>query len=163
MPSRPTIFLRASIFISHGPDVDALAGPDGRVLFITPAAVISTWIAHAAQSHHDRDVRSLGGMNGGASVDCVASFMTGKHWLVVSYEYYSRHHMVFRKHVAARIALLVLDEAHFLGFDAARRERVLSCPADKVLALTATPCSNDLMQLWSLFDIVQPGFAGSAT
>jgi superfamily II DNA or RNA helicase len=93
---------------------DELGGSDSRVLFITPAAVISAWIAHAAQSHREREVRSLCDTNVASSIECIASFMTGKHWLVVSYEYFSRHHLAFRKHGMARIALLVLDEAHFL-------------------------------------------------
>jgi hypothetical protein len=36
---------------------DKLAGSDyGRVLVISPAAAISAWVAHAAESHRTRDV-----------------------------------------------------------------------------------------------------------
>lgn len=134
---------------------DRLAGEAGQVLILAPAMVVSAWVAHAARSHPHRDVRSIGGVGG------IEAFSTGTHWLVVSYDYFARHHDAFLKPGAGRVAaLLVCDEAHQLGqLKTLRRDCVATFPSGKVLLLTATPCSNDLMTLWSLLDLAEPGIA----
>lgn len=138
---------------------DYFAGDDGRVLIICPAAVVSAWIAHAAQSHRSRDVRSIGGVGESAS-GSIDRFMNGTHWLVVSYDYFVLHNSAFRRHGAGRVAMLVLDEAHLLGQAATQRRQCVSMfPAARQLLLTATPCSNDMEQLWSLLDLAEPGCA----
>ena len=137
---------------------DALAGEHGRVLILAPRGMVEVWVNTARKSHPMRDVRSI---RGGASADTIASFMTGKHWLVVSYEYYTGHYDAFLRHGGARIPLVVCDEAHKLGGCVSQRYvRVRACPADKLLLLTATPCANSLRTLWPLLNLCSPGVAG---
>ena len=135
----------------------ALAGVGGRVLFIVPAGLVGMWCKTARRFCGDVDIRAI---KGGGGADSIASFMTGTHWLDVSYEYYAGHSGAFPRH-DARVALLVCDEAHMLG--GSRRQRYSSvrlCPADKVLLLSPTPCTNSLLSLWPLLNLCTPGGAG---
>lgn len=55
----------------------------------------------------------------------------------------------------------VLDEAqHIKNPDAKRAHGVKSLKAKNKLALTGTPIENSIMELWSLFDFLMPGFLG---
>ena len=137
---------------------DELAGPSGRVLIHAPLAMVDVWQKTARKSHPMRDVRAI---RTGAAADTIESFMTGDHWLVVSYEYYAAHYAAFLRHGGARIQLLICDEAHKLGgCDTQRYVRVRLCPTDKLLLLTATPCANSLRTLWPLLNLCSPGVAG---
>ena len=81
------------------------------------------------------DIRAI---KGGGDADCIASFMTGAHMLVVLYEYCAREYG--RR---ARMAPLICDETHMLGGNQTQRytpERI--CPVDELLLPTATPCAN---------------------
>jgi superfamily II DNA or RNA helicase len=58
--------------------------------------------------------------------------------------------------------LLVLDEAQTLkNSRAVARKVVARLPARHRLALSGTPMENHLGELWSLFDLVQPGLLGT--
>ena len=90
----------------------------------------------------------------------INSFMTGTHWLVVSYELFTLHFGAFRRHGRNRIALVVFDDAHLLGqLNTQRRACARTVPSERRLLLTATPCSDDPMQLYSLLDLAVPGCA----
>jgi hypothetical protein len=87
--------------------------------------------------------------------------LTGTHWRVCSYDDFVIHNRAFvARDAAGPIAMLVCDEAHLLGqVNTLRRECVSIMSADKVLLLTATPCSTDLTQLWLLLYLADPGCA----
>jgi len=58
--------------------------------------------------------------------------------------------------------LLVLDEAQAIKNPAARQTRAArAVPARARIALTGTPVENRLMDLWSIFDVINPGLLGS--
>ena len=99
------------------------------MLIVSPASVVSAWVAHAALSHPGRNVRS---------------FMTCTHWLVVSYEYFTLHYGAFRRHGRNWSALAVFDEAHLLDqLNTQRRTCACTLPPEMRLLLTAMPCSDD--------------------
>eukprot|EP00923_Selenidium_pygospionis_P015712 GHVN01027404.1.p1 GENE.GHVN01027404.1~~GHVN01027404.1.p1 ORF type:complete len:1324 (-),score=167.95 GHVN01027404.1:2043-6014(-) len=56
----------------------------------------------------------------------------------------------------------VLDEAHFIKSPQAKKTlAVKKIRAKKRIILTGTPIQNDVLELWSLFDFLMPGFLGS--
>ncbi len=60
--------------------------------------------------------------------------------------------------------LLVLDEAQAIKNPATRQTKVVKLlQADARIALTGTPVENSLLDLWSLFDFLNPGLLGSAS
>ena len=59
--------------------------------------------------------------------------------------------------------LVVIDEAQAIKNPAAKQTRaVKALKADARIALTGTPIENQLGDLWSIFDFVNPGLLGSA-
>jgi len=60
----------------------------------------------------------------------------------------------------AGVDVLVADEAHVLASDGARAKVVRSVPAGARLLLTGTPLSNNLMELYTLYDLARPGVLG---
>ncbi len=59
--------------------------------------------------------------------------------------------------------LVVIDEAQAIKNPAAKQTRaVKSLKADARIALTGTPIENQLGDLWSIFDFINPGLLGSA-
>ena len=60
----------------------------------------------------------------------------------------------------AGVDLLVADESHVLASDGARAKVVRSVPAGARLLLTGTPLSNNLLELYQLYDLARPGVLG---
>lgn len=57
---------------------------------------------------------------------------------------------------------LILDEAQAIKNAAAgQSKKVKRLSASFKMALTGTPIENDLMELWSIFDFINPGFLGT--
>jgi len=62
-----------------------------------------------------------------------------------------------------RWRLMVIDEAQAIKTAGAKQTRaVKACQADARIALTGTPVENDLSDLWSIFDFLNPGLLGPA-
>lgn len=58
-------------------------------------------------------------------------------------------------------ALAVLDEAHAIKNFATKRAKAANClHADSRLVTTGTPIQNNLEELWSLFEFINPGLLG---
>jgi superfamily II DNA or RNA helicase len=56
---------------------------------------------------------------------------------------------------------VIFDEAHTLKNPSAKRTQTLKAiPGARKLALTGTPVQNRLLELWSLFDVLMPGYLG---
>ncbi len=65
---------------------------------------------------------------------------------------------------ATRWGWIVLDEAQAIKNPAAGQSKaVKALQAEARIALTGTPVENQLGDLWSLFDFINPGLLGSAT
>ena len=60
----------------------------------------------------------------------------------------------------AGVDLLVADEAHGLAHESQRANAVRCTPARARILITATPLSNDLMELYRLYDLARPGILG---
>lgn len=68
----------------------------------------------------------------------------------------------FARHKKARYALLAFDEASFVrNPDTDAADALRRIPADCKLALTGTPIENGVRDLWSVFEVLLPGYLGS--
>lgn len=79
--------------------------------------------------------------------------------VVTSYDTLIRDVMIFRMF---RWNIIVLDEAQAIKNPYAKRtQKVKSLNRRMGIAVTGTPVENALLDLWSIFDFVIPGFLGS--
>jgi hypothetical protein len=63
--------------------------------------------------------------------------------------------------------MVIIDEAHEIGTATSKQHRtvanfVKACPYATVLLLSATPMPTKVSQLWSQYNVIKPGWAGSA-
>ena len=63
---------------------DAFGGETGRVLFVVPLPVKVKWLAELRLCFPHRDVRVLN-ERGISRTACITNFLTGTHWLVLTY------------------------------------------------------------------------------
>ena len=79
---------------------------------------------------------------------------------LISYEGLERH----GRYLCAGDGLdvLVADEAHALGNTGVRQRALRATPARARLLVSATPLSNDLSELYQLYDLARPGILGTA-
>ena len=81
--------------------------------------------------------------------------------IVVSYEIVNRDRAFFL-HKSVRFNYAVLDEAQFIKNHATQKAQVVKqLNARYRLVLTGTPMENSVVELWSMFDFVMPGFLGN--
>ena len=67
----------------------------------------------------------------------------------------------FARHKRAHYAFLAFDEASFIrNPDTDAAEALRRIPSDCKLALTGTPIENGVRDLWSVFEVVLPGYLG---
>jgi superfamily II DNA or RNA helicase len=128
---------------------------DRPALVIVPTSLLFNWRQEAARiapglrvlTWHGADRAALGGV---AEADVVLTT-------------YSLVWRDLRALSAQPWHLLILDEAQAVKNAHARAARALRrLDARHHLALTGTPLENHLGELWSLFDLLMPGFLGDA-
>lgn len=78
--------------------------------------------------------------------------------LISTYETVVNHLDFFMKY---EFSALILDEAHYLkNITSQRRKYITKIRTKFKLALTGTPIENNLSELWSLMDLLNPGLLG---
>ena len=79
--------------------------------------------------------------------------------MITSYDTLLRHgkHL----HSGQGLDLLIADEAHCLSHEGVRADAARRTPAAARLLVTATPLSNNMSELYRVFDLVQPGVLGT--
>ena len=78
---------------------------------------------------------------------------------LLSYEGLERHGRYLC--AGAGVDLLIADEAHALGHTGVRQRALRAVPARARLLVSATPLSNDLSEMYQLFDLARPGILGT--
>ncbi len=79
--------------------------------------------------------------------------------VITSYGLIRRDKELFNKFTWSR---LIIDEAQNIkNPDATQTKVIYKIPSDSRIALTGTPIENRLMDLWSLFNFLNPGFLGT--
>lgn len=82
----------------------------------------------------------------------------GSNLLVVSYQTLVRFPALFSE----KFEVVVLDEAHLIkNPKSATSQAVKKLSSNLRLALTGTPIQNNVVELWSIFDFLMPGYLGT--
>ncbi|HEY0247887.1 MAG TPA: DEAD/DEAH box helicase [Gryllotalpicola sp.] len=123
-------------------------------LVVAPASVVGNWVAEAARFTPSLRVASV-----------TRTQLREEHKLA---ELAAHHDVIVMSYNLFRLdyddvedvawAGLVLDEAQFVKNHRSRaHECAKALPAPFKLAITGTPMENDVLELWSILDIVAPG------
>jgi hypothetical protein len=153
----------------------AEAAPGRPILIIAPTGLLRNWQAeialHLAPGALGRVIEAFGSelrmfrtgpgndIRGGTTrLDVEAWDEAGI--VLTTYETMRDYHMSFAR---LRFSAIVFDEAQKLKNPASQMTRAAKAlNADLQLAMTGTPVENRLQDLWSIADIVYPGFLGSS-
>jgi superfamily II DNA or RNA helicase len=127
---------------------------DKPALVIAPTSLMANWRLEAEKFAPNLNVLTLHGLD---RKDRFAAI--GESDLVLTtYPLIGRDKDVLK---AQSWSLLILDEAQTIkNPDAATTRLIRELPARQRFALTGTPLENHLGELWSLFNVVSPGFLG---
>jgi SNF2 family DNA or RNA helicase len=140
-------------WVAHLAASDPGGGPS---LVVCPASVMHNWAREAARFAPRLRVLVL---ERGAARHALRSDLAGHDLIVTNYALLRRDLEAWRD-VALRA--LVLDEAQNVkNPDAAVTRAAASLTARHRLALTGTPLENRALDLWSIMEIVNPGYLGS--
>jgi SNF2 family DNA or RNA helicase len=136
-----------------------LAHPrEKTALLIAPTSVIGNWqreIQKFAPSlkavvHHGGERKKKGDFD---------KLVEQYDLIITSYGLIRRDKDLFNKHKWSR---LIIDEAQNIKNPDATQTKILyKIPADFRIAMTGTPIENRLMDLWSIFNFLNPGFLGT--
>jgi superfamily II DNA or RNA helicase len=132
------------------------AGPARPSLVVCPTSLVHNWAAEAARFTPGLRVLVLSGPQRHREFGKIP----GHDLVLTSYALIRRDSDHYREH---RFDTVVLDEAqHIKNRDTQNAKAVKSIRADHRLVLSGTPLENSVLDLWSLFDFLMPGYLGSA-
>jgi non-specific serine/threonine protein kinase len=139
----------------------AREGQGGPSLIVAPASLLANWAAEA-----ERFAPSL------KLLVAHPAFMSAERLKAFSPDELSRIDLVVTSYGTlqrlewlgkTRWRLAVIDEAQTIkNPDAKQTRAVKALQADGRIALTGTPIENNLRDLWSIFDFLNPGLLGSS-
>ncbi|RFA22836.1 hypothetical protein B7R25_03060 [Subtercola boreus] len=143
-----------------GDSVRVAGSAPAPFLVVAPTSVVSNWLSEAARFTPSLVVRGVTATQA-KSRRTLAAATAGADVVVTSYA-------LFRLDFAAYQGIawsgLVLDEAQFVKNHTSKlHECAKELDVSFKLAITGTPLENNLIELWSLFDIVAPGLFASAS
>lgn len=125
-------------------------------LIVVPASLIFNWADEIEKFAPSLNVHILGSDNRDETVQN----LKGGDILITSYGLVQRNSELF---IGRTWSTLILDEAQALKNSTTKRTKAISSiPRDFTLMTTGTPIENHLGELWSLFNIILPGFLGSS-
>jgi superfamily II DNA or RNA helicase len=125
-------------------------------LIVCPSSLVFNWAAEAQKFTPELRVLAL---HGPARQQHFSS-IDGQDVVITSYALIRRDAAEYR---GRQFDLLVLDEAqHIKNRQTQNAQAVKSIRATQKLVLTGTPMENSVLDLWSIFDFLMPGYLGSA-
>jgi SNF2 family DNA or RNA helicase len=128
------------------------------VLLVCPMSVVGNWQREAARFAPELPVLVHHGLNRKKGEAFVTA--AGEHALVVSS--YALLHRDLAHLQEVKWAGIILDEAQNVKNAATKQARAArALPADYRIALTGTPVENNVGDLWSLMEFLNPGLLGS--
>jgi superfamily II DNA or RNA helicase len=131
--------------------------PGGKpVLIVCPTSLVFNWLAEARKFTPTLKVLALHG------ADRHAQFaeLTHSDLVVTSYALLRRDAARYR---GVEFDTVVLDEAqHIKNRQTQNAQAVKAVRAAHRLVLTGTPLENSVLDLWSIFDFLMPGYLGTA-
>jgi superfamily II DNA or RNA helicase len=133
------------------------AGATGPALVICPTSLVANWVAEARRFTPKLRVLVLTGAGRQADFARIPA-----HDLVVTSYALARRDAERYRDLA--FDTVILDEAQHIKNRATQNaQAVKAIRARHRLALTGTPLENSVLDLWSLFDFLMPGYLGAAT
>ncbi len=125
-------------------------------LIICPTSLVFNWVAEAKKFTPELKVLALHGPDRHALFDQIAT----SDIVVTSYALIRRDAEKYRK---IEFDTVVLDEAqHIKNRQTQNAQAVKAVRAQHRLVLTGTPLENSVLDLWSIFDFLMPGYLGTA-
>lgn len=125
-------------------------------LIVCPTSLVFNWVAEAKKFTPDLNVIALHGPERHKRFRDIAS----ADLVVTSYALIRRDAEKYR---ALEFDTVVLDEAqHIKNRQTQNAQAVKAVKANHRLVLTGTPLENSVLDLWSIFDFLMPGYLGSA-
>jgi superfamily II DNA or RNA helicase len=126
------------------------------VLVICPTSLVTNWLREAARfTPHLRALDLTGS-------DRTKKFAAHDEYdlLVTSYAILRRDVEMYRM---ADFSLVILDEAqHIKNRGSQNAQAAKALRAEQRLVLTGTPLENSVLDLWSIYDFLLPGYLGTA-
>lgn len=135
--------------------VNSLSATDSPVLIIVPNSLKENWrsefVKFAPSTHQPH-------LHTGTERDRSLSVLASKNVIITTYDILNRDIDLLRE---INWRLIICDEAQSLkNYKTQRRISVSSLKAECKFMATGTPVENNLQDLWSLMDLVQPGIMG---
>ena len=125
-------------------------------LVVCPTSLVYNWAAEVARFAPDLKVVRLHGPDRHRQFDAVA----GADLVITSYALVRRD---LDRHRATEYDTVVLDEAQHIKNRATQNaQSVKNLRSHHRLVLTGTPLENSVLDLWSIFDFLMPGYLGNA-
>lgn len=128
----------------------------GKVLVVCPTSLVFNWVEEARKFTPRLRVLALHGPERHRRFDQIA----GADVVVTSYGLIRRDSERYRD---VEFDMVVLDEAqHIKNRQTQNAQAVKAIRSEHKLVLTGTPLENSVLDLWSIFDFLMPGYLGSA-
>jgi SNF2 family DNA or RNA helicase len=125
-------------------------------LIVCPTSLVFNWVAEAKKFTPELNVIALHGPERHARFKDIAA----SDLVITSYALIRRDAEKYRE---LEFDTVVLDEAqHIKNRQTQNAQAVKAVKADHRLVLTGTPLENSVLDLWSIFDFLMPGYLGSA-
>lgn len=145
--------LQALAFFRHVRESDPACGP---VLVVCPTSLVHNWAAEARKFTPSLKVLLLHGPDRHERFPQIPSH----HIIVTSYALIRRDAERYREH---EFDTVLLDEAqHIKNRQTQNAQAVKAVRSRHRLVLTGTPLENSVLDLWSIFDFLMPGYLGTA-
>lgn len=130
----------------------------GPILIVMPRTLLFNWQAELARFAPEFRVLVHHGAERGETLP--EDGQSADRIILTSYATLRNDLALFQ---AVRLSWLILDESQSIKNAATQtRAAVASLRAERRLALSGTPVENHLGELWSLFEILEPGFFGES-
>ena len=131
--------------------------PNAKVLLIVPASLLGNWQKETERFAPDMGFQVLYGKTSASLAGMLEQeipFLT-----ITTYGMASRLTQLQER----KWECLILDEAQAIKNPGTKQTKgIKSIPSGMRIAMTGTPIENDLTNLWSLFDFLNPGLLGTA-
>ncbi|HLP77314.1 MAG TPA: SNF2-related protein [Candidatus Paceibacterota bacterium] len=125
-------------------------------LIVCPTSLVFNWLAEAAKFTPGLKVLALHGPDRHSRFDQI----TQSDVVVTSYALIRRD---AERYSELEFNVVVLDEAqHIKNRQTQNAQAVKAIRAQHRLVLTGTPLENSVLDLWSIFDFLMPGYLGTA-
>ena len=134
---------------------------EGPTMLVAPTSVLGNWQSEARRFAPSLDVLIHHGGDRAKNPADMKAAIAGVDLVIMSFGI-ARLDGSWLKKIDWR--RLVIDEAQNVKNPSAAITKALAAiPAGRRIALTGTPVENRLLDLWSLFNVINPGFLGNVT